>query len=270
MKIEKIAFLGAGNMAEALVKGLVASGLCTPARIVVADVDSRRLDHFHREYSVRGVTSNLAAVMGADVVMLSIKPQILPEVLKEVAPVLEARTLVLSIAAGVTTAKIEGVLGEGVRVVRSMPNTPALVRAGAAAICGGRWAEEKDLETAEQILRAVGVVVRVQELDMDAVTALSGSGPAYVFFMMEALLEAARRLQLDEDIARPLVYATIEGAARLIQETGVEAGELRQRVTSKGGTTAAALEVLRNRNVSEAFCEAVLAAHKRSRELSGA
>jgi pyrroline-5-carboxylate reductase len=268
MKFEKIVFLGAGNMAEALAKGLIASGLCAAGRIRVTDVSAERLEHFRKEYDIEGVASNTKAVEGADVVVLCIKPQVMNELLAEIAPSLDRRTVVVSIAAGVTTSRMEAALGEGAKVVRVMPNTPALVRMAATALCPGRWASETDMEMAETILRAVGVTVRVSEEDMDAVTALSGSGPAYVFYLMEAMLEAARRLNMDEDVARQLVYATIEGAARLIQETGVEASVLRQRVTSKGGTTAAALDVLEKRNVGEALMEAVTAAYYRSKELS--
>jgi pyrroline-5-carboxylate reductase len=150
-----------------------------------------------------------------------------------------------------------------------MPNTPALVGAGASAVCAGRWSTAGDLEVAEALLGAVGLVVRVEERQMDAVTALSGSGPAYVFYLMEAMLAAAEKMGLDPELARRLTGATVEGAARLARESEAGAGELRERVTSKGGTTAAALEVLRGAGVGEAWVEAILAAERRSKELSG-
>ncbi|HBA82490.1 MAG TPA: pyrroline-5-carboxylate reductase [Verrucomicrobia bacterium] len=268
MKLEKIVFLGAGNMAEALAKGLMAGGLCPADRIRVTDVSEERLAHFRKEYGIESLTSNVQALHGATVVVLSVKPQVMGALLAEIAPVLDKQTLVISIAAGVPVSRMEAALGEGTRVVRVMPNMPSLVRMSASALCGGHWVGETDFEMAETILRAVGITVRVSETDMDAVTALSGSGPAYVFYLMECMLEAARKLHLDDDVARQLVYATIEGAARLTQETGVEASVLRQRVTSKGGTTAAALDVFEKRGVREALIDAVTAAHDRSRELS--
>jgi pyrroline-5-carboxylate reductase len=173
-----------------------------------------------------------------------------------------------SIAAGIRTARIEKALGRGVRVVRAMPNTPALVGAGVTGLCKGRRATESDMAVAEALVGAVGLSVRVREEDMDAVTALSGSGPAYVFFMVEAMLEAARKLRMDGDTARTLIQETFRGAAHLLAETGEHPAVLRERVTSKGGTTAAALEQLRKRKMDQALIHAVHAAHRRSKELS--
>lgn len=269
LAVQKIVFVGAGNMAEALVRGLTLSGACAPRQIVMTDVRADRLEALARQYGVETCASNAEAVRGSDMIVLAVKPQVMDEALQQVKAALKPSVLVLSIAAGIRTTRIENALGEGRRVVRAMPNTPALVRSGAAAICGGRWADERDLQLAEAVMGAVGVVARVREEDMDAITALSGSGPAYVFYLIEAMLEAARKLKLDEAVAKTMVYATIEGAAKLIRESGAEAADLRQRVTSKGGTTAAALEVLGGRGVGGAVAEAVLAAHKRSRELSG-
>jgi pyrroline-5-carboxylate reductase len=149
-----------------------------------------------------------------------------------------------------------------------MPNTPALVQAGASALCGGRWATESDWQTAEALMSAVGLAVRVQEKDMDAVTAVSGNGPAYVFFLAEIMLQAAERLRLEGDTACNLVVATIEGAARLMKETGLPPAELRARVTSKGGATEAAMNVLKEKGVFESFVEALLAASRRAAELA--
>jgi len=260
--------VGAGNMAEALVGGMIQSGVCRPNQVVVSDVRADRIAYFARQFGVDGVSGNVPAVKGADIVVLAVKPQVLDAVLAEMGGAIEKGALVVSIAAGVPTSRIEGVLGEGARVVRAMPNTPALVRAGAAALCAGRWATEEDLQTAESLLGAVGVAVRVAEDAMDAVTAVSGSGPAYVFYIVEAMLAAAAHLGLPDGVARQLVYATIGGSARLLTETGIEPAELRRRVTSKGGTTAAALAVLDERKVAAVFAEAIRAAHKRAGELS--
>jgi pyrroline-5-carboxylate reductase len=268
LNVSKVAFVGAGNMAAALVGGMVQSGLCAPQKIVVSDVDAGRVALFEKDLGVRGVLNNAEAVRGADIVVMAVKPQIMNEALEGLKSALGPEALIVSIAAGIRTERIEKLLGDGRRVVRAMPNTPALVRAGAAAICGGRWASERDLAVAEHILGAVGLVVRVREDDMDAVTAVSGSGPAYAFYLIEAMLKAAKELGLEDAAARKLAYATVEGAGRLIKETGAEPAELRQKVTSKGGTTAAAVEVLDRAGVGKSLVEAVLAAHRRSRELS--
>ena len=268
LRVNKVVFIGAGNMAEALVKGMVASGVCEADRIFVTDVRPERLAFFEKEFQVKGFANNVVAVMKADVVVLAVKPQLLGDVLEEIKGGV-GNSLVISIAAGISTGWIEKGLGEGVRVVRVMPNTPALVRAGAAALCGGRWAKEVDLATAETMMAAVGLAVRVPENSMDAVTALSGSGPAYVFHLMEAMIEAARHAGLDEAIARKLIYATVSGSAKLAEATGAEPAELRRRVTSKGGTTAAALEVLEEKAVYHAYLGAIAAAHRRAKELSG-
>lgn len=270
LEARKIVFLGAGNMAEALVNGLIRGGVCSPLAITVSDVRPERLELFHKEHAVAGTAQNTEAVKGAEIIVLAVKPQTVGEILGEIRDARSKTSLVITIAAGIRTARVEEGLGEGCRVVRVMPNTPALVRCGAAALCGGRWATEKDLGAAETMMHAVGMAVRVKEEDMDAVTALSGSGPAYAFYFMEAMLAAAKEFGLDEAVARGLIYKTFEGAARLAAETGLDPAELRRRVTSKGGTTAAAVDVLNGRRVTEAFVEAILAARRRAAELSGA
>jgi pyrroline-5-carboxylate reductase len=264
----RIAFIGAGNMAEALVKGLVSAGV--PAdRITVTDPLETRLDEFRRSFGVQGSSSNVSAVAGADVVVLAVKPQILQGVLEEIRGHVGESALIVSIAAGIRTERIEQTLGGSARVVRVMPNTPALVGEGISAISGGRRATAADLDLAGELLGAVGRVVRVDEKHMDAVTAVSGSGPAYVFYLMEAMLAAARKLELDAGVARRLVYQTVAGAAKLAAGSDVGPEALRERVTSKGGTTAAAIAVLEERGVRAALEAAVAAAHRRSRELSG-
>ncbi|MBP7831098.1 MAG: pyrroline-5-carboxylate reductase [Kiritimatiellae bacterium] len=266
--IRKMVFVGAGNMAEALVKGILAGGLCPPDRLVVTDVRAERRDYFEKQFGVRGLESNREAAREADVIVLAVKPQTMGEVLKELRGAIPASVLVITIAAGIPTSRFEEGLGEGTRVVRVMPNTPSLVRAGASALCGGRWATEQDLKLAGALMEAVGLAVRVSERDMDSVTAVSGSGPAYVFFLAEAMLQAADRFGLAPDTARDLVAATLEGSARLMKETGLPPAELRARVTSKGGTTEAALNVLREKGVLDAWIEAMQAARRRAAELS--
>ncbi|MFH0881116.1 MAG: pyrroline-5-carboxylate reductase [Lentisphaerota bacterium] len=265
---KRIVFLGAGNMAEAMVKGLIESGACKSGQVRVTDVSAGRLQYFSDNFGVQGMSHNRDLVADADVIVLAVKPQVFAEVLQEARPTLNRKALVISIAAGIPTARIESLLGEGIRVVRTMPNTPALVRKGITGMCAGRWAREDDLKLAEFILRAVGDVVLVEENKMDAVTAVSGSGPAYVFFLMEAMLSAAETLGLSGETAWKLVTATVDGSAELIMKTGDTAADLRKRVTSKGGTTAAALEVLEKKDVFNTVVDAVLAANRRAHELS--
>jgi pyrroline-5-carboxylate reductase len=268
-RVNKVVFIGAGNMTEALVKGMIAGDLCKAERIFVTDVRPERLAFFEKEFQIEGSEDNSSAIKNADVAVLAVKPQMMGEILEGLKESLDPRSLVVSIAAGLSTAWIETRLGDGIRVVRVMPNTPALVRAGAAALCGGRWAKEEDLCTVETMMCAVGIAVRVQEKDMDAVTALSGSGPAYVFHLMEAMQEAAHHAGLEDAVAQKLIYATVEGSAKLAEATGVDPAELRRRVTSKDGTTAAAFEVLEKKIVYHAYLEAIAAAHRRARDLSG-
>jgi len=264
-----LVFLGAGNMTEALVRGLLAAGLCRPDQVTVTDITPERRDYFTREFGVRALGDNRAAVRGARMVVLAVKPQVLPAVAGELAGALPPDALVISIAAGFRTARLEALLPERTRVVRVMPNTPALVGAGAAAWCRGRCATAADGAAAAALLRAVGLCLEVDEAKMDAVTALSGSGPAYVFRFLEALLEAARELGLEDDVARQLAYQTVAGAAELVRRTGEPPDELRRRVTSKGGTTEAALRTLDAADWAGALRAAVRAAARRSEELSG-
>jgi pyrroline-5-carboxylate reductase len=267
MKTFELAFIGSGNMAEALVKGIVKSGAAAPDRITVTDTRPERLDFFRTAYAVKADASNRAAASRADVILLAVKPQVMTEVLAELKGSLKPTALVISIAAGTTTATIEKALG-GARVVRVMPNMPALVGSGASAVCPGSTSTKDDVATTCKLMEAVGLVVQVNESDMDAVTALSGSGPAYAFFLLECMLEAAKRMGLDADAARKLACATIAGSAKVAAESTDSPIALRERVTSKGGTTAAAMDVMHQRGVYDAFVEALLAAQRRSQELS--
>ncbi len=264
----KIVFIGAGNMAEAIVSGMVTAEFCAPEKIVMTDIRPDRLRSLAEEYGVSTAADN-RVVENAEMVVLAVKPQAMEEVLKEIAPVLREETLVISIAAGVPSAKIEEALGGRRRVVRVMPNTPALVGQGASAIAAGANADEADLDVAEAVLGCVGLTVRVEEKDLDAVTALSGSGPAYVFYLLEGMLTAAEQMGLDPVTARRLALKTVEGAARLMEDSGEPADVLRAKVTSKGGTTAAAIRTLDQAGVKQAVVDALLAAQKRSVELSG-
>ena len=262
-----IAFIGAGNMAQALIQGLIATERLAAQRIVASDPDKGRLGNLRSELSVRVTSNNREAVADADVVVLATKPQVLSLVLEELAPVLPPDALVISIAAGVPTRKIQGALTEGVRVVRTMPNTPALVGAGATAIAAGLHATEEDMVLTQRLFESVGIVVRVLESHLDAVTGLSGSGPAYVFSMIEALRDAGVREGLSEPIALRLAAQTVQGAARLLLESGEPPETLRERVTSPGGTTLAGLQALQEQGFHDAVAGAVRAATRRSSEL---
>ena len=269
LKNKTIAFLGAGNMGEALIRGLLTAKTIMPSQIIATDVRPERLGDLAKTFGIRTAGDNVKAVADADIVLLAVKPQQMSAVLAPLKSAAIVRKLFISIAAGVTTARIEGELGGKARVVRVMPNTPALVGAGAAALAKGSNATDDDLATAEAILGAVGITVRVEERLIDAVTALSGSGPAYVFYVTEAMIKAGVAAGLDEALAKKLAIQTVYGAAKLLVESGEEPDLLRRKVTSPGGTTEAALKVMGERKLTEIFTEAIKAAEQRSRELSG-
>ncbi|MEI6892176.1 MAG: pyrroline-5-carboxylate reductase [Pontiella sp.] len=262
----KIAFIGAGNMAEAIVAGIVKQKVVPAADIFVTDISEDRLTHFLMKYEVSTSDDNAYPVAQADVVVLSVKPQVFPAVWPEIEGALKSDALVISIMAGIPSAKIAN--DKPIRVVRVMPNTPSLVGEGAAGIAAGEWATAADLEIAQQLLGAVGVAKIVKESDIDAVTALSGSGPAYVFYLLESMLAAADQMGLDSEVSRELALSTVIGAAKLMQESGEGAAELRAKVTSKGGTTHAAISTLEEHGVKESIITAMLAAQSRSIELA--
>lgn len=269
-KAKMIAFIGAGNMAEAIMKGILAQGLVQPEKVLLHDISQERLDLLAETYGVRIAGSLPELLTEVDLLFLAVKPQQFPDILPLICKhINREKTTLVSIAAGITLTAIEDAVGEGTRVVRVMPNTPALVGAGAAALCGGRWVEESVIAFVEELFRAVGVAVRIKETDFDAVTAVSGSGPAYIFLLIEAMQHSAEKLGLQESTARALILATVEGAAKMCDQTGEAAGVLRERVTSKGGTTAAALAVMNDRGLPDIVGQALTAASDRSKELSG-
>jgi len=266
MQIDRrIAFIGSGNMASALIHGLLASGTSQPERIIASDVRAEALAALSGAHGI-GTTQDNAEACRADVLVLSTKPQVLPALLTEIAPHVPPETLVISIAAGVPLAVIESQLA-GRRVVRAMPNTPALVAAGATAIAPGALAGKADLALARSLFESVGVVVETPEVLLDAVTALSGSGPAYVFYLAEALIEAGEAAGLPTEVASKLALQTVYGAAKLLHEQGEAPAELRRKVTSPGGTTQAGVTKLDELNVKAAFKACVIAARDRGREL---
>jgi pyrroline-5-carboxylate reductase len=270
----RLVLVGGGRMGEALLGGLIGSGWAVPAELTVVEPVAARRDELAARYPGLVVTADLASGAGVgegpvEGVVLAVKPQQIEAACRALSG-LSGVTVprVLSIAAGVTLARLEGALPMEIPVVRAMPNTPALVGAGAAAIAGGRHATGADLDWAEAVLGAVGIVVRVSEAQLDAVTGLSGSGPAYVFLMAEALIDAGVLVGLARDVSTELVVQTLLGSARLLAESGDDATALRAAVTSPGGTTAAGLRALEDRATRAAFSAAVAAARDRSAELA--
>lgn len=262
-----IAFVGAGNMAGALIRGLIGTATVPAGSIVAADPDQGRLDLLEAELGISVSTDNADAVREASVVVLATKPQVLGQVLPGIAAAVGSEALLVSIAAGIATGMIERAFPEGSRVVRTMPNTPALVGAGATAIAAGSHATDEDLALVETLFRSVGISVRVPEEQIDAVTGLSGSGPAYVFAMIEALRDAGTREGLPEETALRLASQTVFGAARLLLDRDEAPEVLRDQVTSPGGTTRAGLDALAATGFANAILSAVRAATRRSVEL---
>ena len=263
----KIAFLGGGNMAEALIKGILSSGVAMPEQLIVNDVSADRLEHLRETYGVAIEKSTKEAASWADILLLCVKPQVIDVVLAKIAPIADRSRLVVSIAAGVTIDRIEKMLSAGPRVVRVMPNTPALVLAGAAGVAAGSKTTESDVALVQQIFGAVGRSVVVEEKLLDAVTGLSGSGPAYVFMIIDALSDAGVKAGLPRPLALELAAQTVYGAAKMVLATGEHPGKLRDMVTSPGGTTIEGLHALEKGRLRATLMNAVEAATARSKEL---
>ena len=258
----KLLVVGGGKMGSALLTGVIAAGWAPLADLVVSDPDPAQRARLSEAHPGLQVVEGPVAADGA---LLAVKPDAAEGVLRTLAAVGIGR--VLSIVAGLSTARLEAAFGPGRVVVRSMPNTPSLVGSGVAAISGGSEAKAADLDWAEGILGSVGTVVRLPERHLDAVTGVSGSGPAYIFLVAEAMIEGGVAAGLTREVSRQLVVGTVLGSARMMAETGEDPGELRAAVTSPGGTTAAALRNLEFKAVRSAFIEAVAAATERSKQL---
>jgi pyrroline-5-carboxylate reductase len=264
---QTIAFLGAGNMAEALIRGLVRGNHIEAGRISASAPRLDRRDELKAAYGIVVSADNRTVAGACSVLVLSVKPQIMDKVLREVAASVAPGTLIISIAAGVDTETIESHFGGGVRVVRAMPNTPALVGAGATGISAGRDASEADLATARAIFDAVGIVVTLDEYHLDAVTGLSGSGPAYIFLILEAMADAGVKVGLSRRDAQRLAAQTVMGSAKMLLETDEHPGRLKDMVTSPGGTAIAGLHTLEHGGLRTTLINAVETATKRAREL---
>jgi pyrroline-5-carboxylate reductase len=260
------AIIGAGVMGETLLSGLVRAGRRVD-QLMVGEKRPERARELEERYGV-AVVSNREAAAKADTVALVVKPQDMGDVLAEIAQDLRPGQLVVSLAAGITTAYIESRVPEGVAVVRVMPNTPALVDEGMAAISPGSHCDDAHLAEVEELMASTGKVLRIPEKQMDAVTAISGSGPAYIFFVVESMIEAGVHLGLPRSTATELVVQTLVGSAAMLRETGTHPVVLREQVTSPSGTTASALRELEIHRVRAAFLAAMEAARNRSRELA--
>jgi pyrroline-5-carboxylate reductase len=267
LKGKKISFIGGGKMGSALIKGILARNLMAPGKVTVADVVEEQLEGLRKTYGVLATKDNKKAVRDADIIILAIKPQNMAEVLEGISGILDKSKLIISIAAGISTGFIEECLKKGVRVMRVMPNTPALIGEGAAAIARGSYATDEDFAITRHIFEAVGIVVAVKEELMDAVTGLSGSGPAYAFVIIDALADAGVNMGLARDVALKLAAQTLLGAAKLCLKGDKHPAELRDMVTSPGGTTIAGLQAMEEGKLRATMMAAVQAATLRAKEL---
>jgi len=266
----KLGFIGAGAMAEALIGGVITAGIVAAPDVVVTNRRQReRLAALEEAWGVRTVTTKRALTDEAGVLVLAVKPHDVPVVMRELEGLVDpARHLIVSVAAGVTLSYLEGNLPRGTQVVRAMPNTSCRVKESATAVCFGRWVTPEARNLALEIFGAVGEVVVVEEDAIDAVTGLSGSGPAYVYYLLEALVDAGVRMGLSRDVAGQLARQTLAGAAKMLEDTGEAPARLREMVTSPGGTTMAGITCLEERGFRQAIMEAVRRATERSRELT--
>ncbi|MGD0813208.1 MAG: pyrroline-5-carboxylate reductase [Verrucomicrobiota bacterium] len=262
-----IGFLGAGKMATALAKGFASAGLVEPSQIRASDPSPEAQAAFAKETGAKTTASNIDVVQFANVVILAVKPAHVAELLEEIRLALTARHLLISIAAGVPIAKLENRLIAGARVIRVMPNTPALVSASASAYALGKAATAADAAMAQRLLSSVGLALQVKESLLDAVTGLSGSGPAYVYLMIEALSDGGVASGLPREMATKLAAQTVLGSAKMVLETGQHPGVLKDMVTSPGGTTIEGLHELEKGNVRGALINAVRAATEKSKKL---
>ncbi len=269
MHTSNITIIGAGNMGASLLGGLIANEFPSK-QLTITDADPEKLHLMRKQFNVNTTENNSEAVATADVIILAVKPQAIATITHEFSHVIQTKKpLVISVAAGIRVEDLQNWLGGHMPIVRCMPNTPALIRAGATALYANSFVTTQQHDLAETMLRAVGMVVWLQdEAQMDAVTALSGSGPAYFFLVIEAMQAAGEKLGLPEETARLLTLQTAVGSARMAMESDASAHELRQRVTSPGGTTEAALRILEEGQLSELFKNALNTAKNRSEELA--
>jgi len=267
MMKEKIGVIGAGKIGAAIARGVIRAGLATKDQVLASDVSEALRQSISQELGVKATDDNRKVADFADIVILAVKPQIVDPVAKEIAGKLGEAKLLVSVAAGVPLSRLESHLTQGARVVRVMPNIPCVVGAGAAGFAGGAHATAADLEKVAAILNSFGIGLPVEEKYLDAVTGLSGSGPAYVFLFIEALADGGVQVGLSRDVALKLALQTVYGAAKMALESTKHLGELKDEVTSPGGTTIAGLHALEQKGFKGTVMDAVLSATKRSQEL---
>lgn len=265
--VNRVGFIGSGNMAAALIKGIIKSRLYSPDRIRVSDNDQAKLDNIKTIYGVEGTTSNCELVKQCNIIVLSVKPQAMDAVLSDIKDAAGSGHMVISIAAGIKISTIQAALGDSVPVIRVMPNTPALIRKGVSAAAPGSNVSEDQMNIAVNILGAVGTVFRIKEEMMDEVTALSGSGPGFVFRIMECFVEAAVKQGFDPDTATMMIIQTFLGSSMLAENSDLSLADLRKMVTSPGGTTQAGLNYLDTNRIGEIIDGTVETAKLRSIEL---
>jgi pyrroline-5-carboxylate reductase len=265
--VPNLLFLGGGQMAEAIIRGVLDAGLVGAQQVMATDVRPERCEYLERQVGIRTEASNRAAVPFGQIIFLTVKPQDLPTLLGEVGPLLGPEQLVVSIAAGVPLARIESAFAGATPVIRVMPNTPALVRAGMAVLALGAHAGRRDEELVLRIFNAVGKAVTLPERALDAVTALSGSGPAFISVVVEALIDGGVRVGLPRDVATTLAVQTTLGTAAMLAQTGEHPARMKDMVTSPGGTAIAGVHALERGGLRLALIDAIVAATERSREL---
>ena len=268
---KKVGFVGGGNMAEALVKGLIASSFIEAENIFVSDPIPERLEYLRNNYKVKTTGDNSELVQKSDILILAIKPQLTQNILEDFSNLVDGNKLVISVVAGLSANFIESILDEGnkkkIPVVRTMPNTPALVQEGVTAICHNDRVPETDMEVARHIFEAIGQTVDIEEAHIDAVTGLSGSGPAYIFMIIEALSDAGVKVGLSREVSTALTIQTVLGSAKLARDSEKHPSELKSMVTSPGGTTISGLHKLEEGGLRAALMNAVESATNRSKEL---
>ncbi|MCG6878283.1 MAG: pyrroline-5-carboxylate reductase [Deltaproteobacteria bacterium] len=265
-----LGFIGAGNMAEAMIRGIIRNQVVQPDQIIASDISVERKEHLSSAFDIRIATDNHSLIDQSSVIFLAVKPQAVPAVLKDISANTGAEKLLISIAAGVPVKTLAAGLPKGPRIVRTMPNTPATVMEGAMAIASDSPARPEDLETVETLFRPIGRTVRIEEKLIDAVTGLSGSGPAYVFMILEALADGGVKMGLPRDVAETLAAQTLMGSAKLFLETRTNPGQLKCMVTSPGGTTISGIHELEKGGLRASLMNAVEAATIRSIELGKA
>ena len=267
--MKKIGMIGCGNMGEAILNALVVKKIAQAKDILVSDLESTKLDKIKNKYGVNVTFNNSNVAKASDIVILAVKPQEVNAALLEISEFLDDSKLIISIAAGITIKKITKTVGSKVSIIRVMPNMPALINRGFSAISYSKGTKKELTEFATRIFGAIGDVVEVKEKDLDAITAISGSGPAYYFYITEMLIKAGIKLGLKRDTATRAALKTALGSAELLEKMGEDPSVLRKKVTSKGGTTEAAFKVFKKKKLESIVLAGIKAAKKRSKELSG-